>query len=73
MRVGMTVDEIETLCDLLGCDFADIYEGKPLNRYGVKIEQVGIEDFETVCRVNRIARNLSEMRRLLDYNPSNSR
>jgi len=70
----MTAGELERLCDLLGCDLTDIYEGKPLNRYGVKFEQVSAEDYEMVCRVNRIARNLSEMRRLLDYSiTSNSR
>ena len=63
----MKVDDLENLSDLLGCDLADLYEGKPLNRYGVKIEQVGTEDCEAVKRINRIARNLAEMRRLVNY------
>lgn len=65
----ISADMLEKLTTLFGCSMSDFNETtdkyKPLH-FALRASQIGEEDLETICAINRIALNSTFMTKLLE-------
>lgn len=63
-----TVDMLEKICDLFGCDYEDVEDGKdvePQVQFAFRANNIAKQDLQAIASVNRIVTNIRDMKKLL--------